>query len=48
MIGPLAVVPHLHLWKEPHSLTNAWEGRLPHWMFRGLLSVHSRFGPHGR
>ena len=24
------------------------EGRLPRLMFRGLLGVHSRFGPHGR
>ncbi len=24
------------------------EGRLPHLMFRGLLGVHSRFGPRGR
>ena len=23
-------------------------GRLPHYLFRGLLSVHSRFGPHTR
>ena len=23
-------------------------GRLPHFTFRGLLSVHSRYGPHGR
>ena len=23
-------------------------GRLPHYPFRGLLSVHSRFGPHTR
>ena len=22
-------------------------GRLPHWLFRGLLGVHSRCGPHG-
>lgn len=22
-------------------------GRLPHWLFRGLLGVHSRYGPHG-
>ena len=22
-------------------------GRLPHWLFRGLLNVHSRCGPHG-
>jgi hypothetical protein len=21
--------------------------RLPHWLFRGLLDVHSRYGPHG-
>jgi hypothetical protein len=22
-------------------------GRLPYWLFRGLLNVHSRCGPHG-
>ena len=30
------------------AFPDPWAGRLPHYLFRGLLSVHSRFGPHTR
>jgi hypothetical protein len=30
------------------AFPDLWAGRHPHWHFRGLLRLHSRYGPHAR
>ena len=42
-LGPLA-----HLPPAAAAFPVSQSGRLPHCPFRGLLSVHSRYGLHGR
>jgi hypothetical protein len=38
---------YLARFTDDSDLPRYLAGRLPHWLFRGLLNVHSRFGPHG-